>query len=104
MVLRNFKHGDAVGTKPSPEWICWHAMRQRCTNKNRDDWENYGGRGIRVCKRWNSFKTFLADMGRKPFPKAQLDRKDNNGNYEPQNCKWSTAKQQANNRRKSKKT
>lgn len=76
----------------------WHSMRARC--RNLDD-KYYGGRGIRVCERWQSFENFLADMGECP-PNRSLDRIDNNGNYEPGNCRWATREQQSQNRRKPK--
>ncbi len=96
---RNRKHGQS-GDEASPEYISWKVLRSRCNNPNNPSWHRYGGRGVRVCKRWDDFKNFLADMGRQPSPKHSIDRYPNrDGDYKPSNCRWATPKQQANNTR-----
>ena len=79
----------------------WDGIIQRCTNPNAHQYHNYGGRGINICQRWRlSFLAFLEDMGDRPNG-CSLDRIDNNGNYEPTNCRWATHKQQRSNTRES---
>lgn len=91
-------HGDSRirGGIGSPEYRVWAGLLARCRNASQ---KNYGGRGISVCERWESFENFLADMGRRPSPKHSIDRVDNDGNYEPGNCRWAVKKQQDRNRR-----
>ncbi len=97
----NYRHGDAVGGVISSEYISWWEMKRRCYQRHRHNYLYYGGRGIRVCKRWlNSFKNFLDDMGRKPSRLYTLDRINNSGNYTPANCKWADKKEQCVTRRK----
>jgi hypothetical protein len=81
------------------EYRAWHGMKTRCSNPKRSDWKNYGGRGISVCERWASFESFLADMGPKPSARHTMDRIDNDGNYEPGNCRWATWDLQSRNKR-----
>lgn len=104
VIRRNTKHGEAVGHRPSAEWVCWKSMHQRCRDRNHRRYADWGGRGITVCARWSGprgFERFLADMGRRP-PGLTLERKKNDLGYSPTNCEWATRKAQANNRRTAK--
>lgn len=91
------RHGATRGHDKTPEYSVWSGMHRRCTNPKAKHFAIYGGRGITVCSRWARFEEFLADMGPRPGPEYSIERKDRNGNYEPGNCVWATAKVQGNN-------
>lgn len=97
-------HGHAIRGKVSPEFWTWCNMMHRCHSVGYRDYPEYGGRGIKVCDRWRGpagFAAFFADMGPRPSKRHSIDRyPDNNGNYEPGNCRWATASQQMRNTRR----
>lgn len=96
----NGKANKKHGLTGCPEYKAWQSMKDRCYNKDNQNYHNYGERGIVVCERWlRSFWDFYKDMGKRPGSGYSLDRKDVNGNYEPDNCRWATAEEQSNNKR-----
>jgi hypothetical protein len=97
---RNHRHGHASRGRMSSEYQSWKGMKARCYQTTHIAYRYYGGRGIMVCAKWrDSFAAFLADMGPKPSSRHTLDRKDANGDYTPNNCRWATPRQQRVNQR-----
>lgn len=95
------KHGASRRSGKTAEYQIWLAMRQRCSNPRKRQFADYGGRGVVVCPKWDDFAAFLEDMGPRPTPRHSIDRwPDKDGNYEPGNCRWATATEQASNTRR----
>jgi hypothetical protein len=95
------KHGDARRGRCAPEYLIWVSMKSRCADPSDPHSRAHAGRGIRVCSRWQeSYRDFLADMGRRPSSRHSLDRIDNDGNYEPGNCRWAMPATQTRNTRR----
>lgn len=99
---RERTHGESRRETRTTEFTIWSGMNQRCYRQTCKDYPRYGGRGIGICERWrgpSGYVNFLSDMGRRPSKAYSIDRIDNDGNYEPDNCQWATASMQARNRR-----
>lgn len=95
----NYRHGHAVGSARSETLAIWSNMIRRCHKETDRAYKDYGARGIKVCERWHDFKNFLSDMGERPKG-LSMDRIDNDGNYDPSNCRWATQKEQVRNTRR----
>lgn len=104
----NLAHGHTRNRAPTSEYVIWRGMKQRCLAPKNISYRRYGGRGIKVCARWlngdgirSGYECFFADMGKRPSRYHSIDRRDNDGNYEPSNCRWATAIEQQNNKSRS---
>ncbi len=98
MFLMKERHGHRPSSGASPTYTCWKNLRARCLYPNNPRFKRYGGRGIKFCDRWRSFKAFLEDMGERPSVEHSIERKNNDGHYEPGNCIWATDAEQQRNR------
>ncbi len=93
------RHGHARKDNESAEYGIWQGIKKRCLRKKCKAYKNYGGRGIKICDRWLSFELFLADVGLRPTPLHEIERMNNDGDYEPHNVRWATCMEQNNNKR-----
>jgi hypothetical protein len=100
VMLAQVRHGAARRGATTPEYVVWRSMLARCERPRAAGYADYGGRGIRVCARWHDFELFLADMGRRPSAAHSIERRNTNGDYEPENCLWATAQEQSRNTRR----
>lgn len=102
-IIRAYNSEVGHGLRFHPLYKTWDSMIRRCLNPAQPRYRDYGGRGITVCERWrglpDGLRNFIEDVGERPSPKHSLDRINNDGNYEPANCRWATASEQAYNRR-----
>ena len=97
---RRKRTNETHGMSETPEYTIWLGIKQRCLNPNNDWYHCYGGRGIIICDQWrDSFTTFLRDMGPRPSPEHEVDRRENDKSYSPENCRWATRKEQTRNTR-----
>lgn len=87
-----------MANRDHPEYNAWKKMRDRCQNPKADNWKYYGARGIKVCKAWESFEQFLADMGPRPSPQHTIERENVKHGYTPKNCRWATQAEQSRNK------
>lgn len=95
---KNTKHGYLKGGR-HPVYRVWQGIKERCLKPKHKSYPDYGGRGIKICDRWMDFVNFIADMGDRPSSNHSIERRDNDGNYEPNNCYWATKAEQARNSR-----
>lgn len=94
------RHGGSLRGRRTPEYRAWHHMLERCRDPKNKRFEDYGGRGIQVCERWNKFEHFLEDVGQRPSNTHSIERTDNDKGYDPSNARWATRNEQTRNTRR----